>query len=326
MSEDKMEALIDLNAETGEDSEWSDFSDRQSEASVLRMGEVTSGMRRRATWVGFGFGLLVGFIPAGFVFVLTRNMFPDNIFIAALVTGICGAIGIMITQGLLQRRKNEGNLKVDWEALEYWTPRGIERISMGDIFGAGPDRAMFGEITRICVTADNKRGFEFRKPSFEGFVAEKGPARKIGGTIEKGNSLARKAIIHHIRDRRKKGLRVSELPPYRFESVQTHREYLVAGDVVEDARFECDGKTLVYEKKDERWEIPVTAVRKTKVQEARSQYGRTMYKVTLELDPSCGHEELKMDIIRMPHAEEIDRYCRCLPTVFPKKELDGYWS
>jgi hypothetical protein len=129
-----------------------------------------------------------------------------------------------------------------------------------------------------------------------------------------------------MQDRSKKGLRMSELPEYRFTSVQTHREFLIAGDVVEDARFECNGKTLVYEKKGERWEIPVTSVRKTTIHEARSKHGRTAYKVFLKLDPSCGHEELKIDILRMGHSEEIDRYCRCLPTVFPKKELDGYWS
>jgi hypothetical protein len=321
-----MDTLIDLNAGIEEERTWSDAPSMRSEASVLRMGETTPEMRRKSTWVGFGLGLLVGLIPAAVAVVTTMKMWPENIFFGALTLGVCSAVGILINQSLLGQEKRDGYLKVDWEALEYWTRGGIVTISMGDIFGAGPEKGFLKEILRVCVVADNKRGFEFKKPGFDGYVAESGAARKIGGSIETGNALVRKTIIYHMQDRRKKGLRVSELPEYRFKSVQAHREFLIAGDVVEDAKFDCDGKTLVYEKKSERWEIPVRSVRKTSVHEARSQYGRTAYRVTLELDPSSGYEELKMDILRMSNAEEIDRYCRCLPTVFPRKELDGYWS
>ena len=92
-----------------------------------------------------------------------------------------------------------------------------------------------------------------------------------------------------------------------------------------DAVFECDGNILVYTKGTDRYEIPVTAIRKCEIKKVQSQYGVTQWEVNLFVDPAYG-DTLKMDIRSMPYAQEIDEYCRALPTIFPPQKMDGYWS
>ncbi len=326
MMQDDMEALIDISNGTDDDGWDRSFGFDSTGTSVLKRGEPTIADRRKTAFIGLGLGMLVGLVPAGVAFAVMFDAYPSGLWIAAIVPGVAAVIGSLIGIAILNAEVRDGFLKVDREVIEYWTRSGTVSIPLSRIFGAGPDRGFMGEILRVCVLADNARGFEFKTPSFSGYEAVSGPARKIGGSVETGNMLARKTIIHHVKERRKAGLPVAELPEYRFKSVQTHREFLVAGGTVVDATFECDGKNLVYENKEGRVRVPVTAVRETKIMEARSKYGRTAYKVTMKLDLSCGFEELKMDILRMPHAEEIDRYCRCLPTLFPPADLEGYWS
>ena len=99
---------------------------------------------------------------------------------------------------MLKTESRQGYLKVDNETVEYWTRSGPVRIPLGIIFGAGPDKGTFREILRICVITDHKSGFGFKLPSFEGYRAESGPARRIVGTTETGNIVARKTIIYHI--------------------------------------------------------------------------------------------------------------------------------
>jgi hypothetical protein len=314
------EELIDLDAPDNKPVMVVSSDPDSGETSVLEHLPPTSSERMKTALFGFFAGLVIALIPSIAVVIFLLNENAENIFPRVALIPAAGAVlGAAVWSLLFDYSCRKGLLRVDRNILQYSTWTGVNTVPLGTVFGAGSEGSVLGEVLRVCAVSDDNRGFVSMTPRFSRYGAISGPARRLGGNVEEGNEFVRKVIIYHIDERRKQGLPVAELPPFHFKSVQAHKKYLITGESLTDATFECDGKILVYENKDGRREIPVTAVRKTTVIEHRSQHGRTAYRVKLTLDPGTGHEELLMDILRMSYPEEIDRYCRCLPTLFPRE-------
>ncbi|GAF97968.1 unnamed protein product [marine sediment metagenome] len=132
--------------------------------------------------------------------------------------------------------------------------------------------------------------------------------------------------MHHYNSRKNAGLPFANLPEFRFSAIASHKKKLLWGETIVDGNFSCDGETVHYVTPKQNYEFPVTAVRDVQIKELRSKHGRTKYEVILTLDPSYGPAELKINILQMSNNEEVDRYCRALPSVFTESKLDGYWS
>jgi len=329
-----MNDLININAGQFYEPEPEPKQGMESgETSVFRYREVTHEFKgevatRGATWGFFtaiGVGLLV-FLPVYFAGVLEGN-FPINVFRISVAgwifTGIM--IGMAVTLKNLELESNEGYLKISDNYVEYWTGRGAVKLLTSEIFGTGPVKLTFRRKTRFYFLSNVERGYGFKDKSFKHYVPASGPAKKVGIPDMDGDDMVRGAMIEHIKQRLRQKLRVAELPAYQFTAVQTHRKNLLYGDTVVDAIFECDGKTIFYKNKDEEYKIPVRSVKDVKVREMRSKHGRTAYYVDLYVEPSISLDKIIINILRMPKPEEIDKYCRTFPTLFPLAE-DGYWN
>ncbi len=312
----------------------SDRGAGSGEPSILKPGEITPEDRRHAALIGFIPGFLISLVVAGITLLVVLIQLDEKIgewtepiiWGGAILLGVGSLIGMLVRLSNLNLERSEGFLRVDNETVEYWTSRGIVTVPLSEVFGAGPEKGTFSEYLRICFLSGDERGFAFLKRNFKRYEAVSGPGAKLGYYDADGNTIARETIAHHVNMRRDAGLPVAELPPYRYEAIQAHKQKLLYGETVVDAIFECDGVTVNYQHKDNHHKFPVKAVEKIKRTEARSQYGRTAYYLTLTLDPSYGEEKLKIDLMHMPKPEEIDKYCHCLPTVLPVKETSGYWE
>jgi hypothetical protein len=226
----------------------------------------------------------------------------------------------MITRSLLETEAREGFLRVDETTLEYWTRQGEVAIPTGDIFGAAPEGIGRKERLRICYLAALPCGFGCATPDFKHYEPVAGPAIALDPVEGNGNYLARETILLHLGRRRKAGLPVADMPPYRFTSAKSHRAHIFFGETVLDAFFKCDGRTIICMTGAETHRIPVTAVRDVAVDLVQSKYGPTKYNITLILDPSCGRDTIKLDLLGMSNPAEVDKYCRCLPTLLPADE------
>jgi len=235
------------------------------------------------------------------------------------------AVGWSVPLWRLNVEKKNGFLKIDDDNVEYWTGKGPVRLDMSAIFGTGPMTGFLNRFTRFYYLSGDPRGFAYSDKSFKFYAPVSGPAYKTVPDDSDGDDLVREAMILHIKRRQGRELKTAELPRYAFDAVQTHKQMLIVGDVIVDAVFECDGKTIRYVKKEEEIKIPVRSVTDVKVVERRSKYGRTAYFVDLIVEPSVGLDKIRIDILGMPKPEEIDKYCRALPTLFPES-TSGYWD
>jgi len=305
------------------------------DSSIMKRREITDADRTGAALRGFftGLGIMIGIalvvaIILGIKGTILEVIESDAIKWAfPLLLGSGAALGVVINTARLRKKEREGYLKIDNEVVEYWTAKGIVKIPLENIFGAGKIKSGWGyDLLRIYYTDWSPRGFRYSDYGFRNYEAVAGPVMKVAYGSNNGHDIARNGIIHHYNLRKSKGLRVAELPDYRFQSVQVKKEHLIYGETVEVASFSCDGKTLVYTTQTDKYEILVKYVKDIRVKKLQSKYGVMEWKVTVFLKLASGFEEIVINIRDLPHAQEIDNYLRCLPTLFPFEEPDGYWS
>ena len=314
--------LINLNPS---DPEKTDIP--PNEVTVLKRMEIDDRDMRRAIGLGSLIGLTLGL--AFFLPILLFLTFEIDVPIEIALPLCLGAgitAGIMIYLNKMKADVSAGYLRVDDDMIEFTKGRKVYSIPMHGVFGAGPVKNWLGHMDlRIYEISSNKRGFQYTARNFGRYNVVSGPGHKFAYSEIDGNAKAREVIMLHYNRRIHNGQPVAEMPPYNFDGVQTHREFLIAGETIVDAVFECDGKTLKYTKGTDNYEFPVTSIRSCDIQKVQSQYGVSRWDVYLYVDPAHG-DKLKIDIRTMPNAQEIDEYCRALPTLFPPQKIDGYWN
>jgi len=323
-----MDNLIDINNDQNSDS----FA-VSGDTSVFRFRELAQDVVLKICMRGMVVASLIAVALGPMIFIIIYFLAVDpgavssNAFVFMIVVWLLFAetIGWSVPLWRLNIEKKNGFLKIDDDNVEYWTGKGPVRLDVSAIFGAGPVKGFFNRFTRFYYLSGDPRGFAYSDKSFKYYVPVSGPAYKTVMPEADGDDLVREAMILHIKRRQDRELRTAELPRYAFDAVQTHKQMLLVGDVIVDAIFECDGKTIRYVKKEEEIKIPVRSVTDVKVVERRSEYGRTAYFMDLTVEQSVSLDKIRIDILGMPKPEEIDKYCRALPSLFPES-ASGYWD
>ncbi len=319
-------------------------------ASILKQGEPVASERNRALLVGGRTGLLIGILAAVVVASLLLQLdYPAHMrrwaFPILIVAGT--GVGSLVASVLYLMECKSGFLRVDDERIVYRRLRGTIKIPLEKVFGAAPEKRGDREFLRICFLKSNKRGFAGLKRNFKAYEAVSGPITRVDQDGKDGNQLAREAIMLHIKNRLNAELPVAELPEYRFISTIRRRERFPTLNMNVDASFMCDGRTLGYTIDIEyettgafdtalntpvptefsepgKYEIPVTMVRHVDIIRGPGS-GAMTYQAWLTLDPASGHDKINLDLGHFTKGNEIERYCLCLPTLFPPYEDTEFW-
>jgi hypothetical protein len=311
-----MDELIDLDAPFA-----------TGPASLLRRQPASFEEKRNAIlWGGF-VGLLISLIPASILWTIFSLSSENDTFgsgpglgTAYTVAEIAIVAGTLIGAWFMFRRlANEcrnGFLKVGIDRIQYWNRKGVVTHDLGLLFGAGPVGEPGGRRFRLCNLSGGIGGYDTAQWNFKRYEVVEGPMTGMVTEDSDGDVLARQVIQYYINKRRDAGMPVAGLPAYAFKSVMEHRRYLVLGPMVVDHTFSCDGKILSWAEGEEILTMSVAAVREVVINYVSGKYGPTKWVINLLPDPSSGNETLKLDILNMSNADQIQRYCLCLPTLF----------
>jgi hypothetical protein len=311
-----MEALINL-----------DTKPRSDQASLLLRQPASIWEKLVAILTGAGIGFGLAMVPV--VFLLSflsqsedfggdawiswmKNLLP--LLVSVLIVGL--VIGALLVLRKLAIECRKGFLRVDTDQFQYWNRKNNVSGAMEKLFGAGPEGKGEGREFRLCYVSDGPGGYDTDDWNFGRYEVVEGPLTGMDAEESDGNTQARQVFLYYINKRRDAGMPVAELPPYAFESVKGHRDFLVIGPLVVDYTFKCDGKTITWTQGDRIFTVPVIAVREVTVDYRSGRGGPTRWIITLVSDPSYGNEVLYFDIRNMSYAEEVERYCRCLPALF----------
>jgi hypothetical protein len=309
------ESLIDLNI-------------KPDHASIMRHRALSDEDLNTAAISGLLIGLIIGVIFCIAIFFFSFGAIAEDrwsvgkfMWFAIFIMAICLFVGAIKGRAGLVLEFREGFVKVNEENFQYWSKTGEEIIRLEKIFGAAPETDGSKEHIRICCLVNHPEfpsGFTYLIPDFKRYEPISGPAMEFASSNDNGNAIARKIILYHINKRKEHMWPVAEVPPYRFESVRSHHKNVLWGENVIDESFSCDGKLISISKGNEIINIPVTAIKSVLAEKESSQNSSEKYDLTLILDSSCGCPMIKLNLLNMSFAEEVERYCRCMATVFPQ--------
>jgi hypothetical protein len=137
-------------------------------------------------------------------------------------------------------------------------------------------------------------------------------------------------------------LPVAEMPPFKFSSTWGEGDLLLSSAIRRGASFACDGRILRYRQKLEAdvagglysslapqpppvvrenadFRVPVTHVKSVSVLKGPGTVWDSASQIWIHLDPPEGkHDRIQFDLGYFTNGDEIEKYCQCLPTLFPE--------
>ncbi len=320
--------------------------------SILKQGHAVQSERNYALLTGFRTGLIAGVLLAIIVAaVMNSEGYSDvarqQAFLWIIVAGV--VIGPVIRLMLYYNECRQGFLRIDDDNITWWTLTGLVQVPMEKVFGAGPERFKDTEVLRVCRLDGSRRGFESMVRNFSAYDPVSGPVMSIVEEGKNGCQLAREVIYHHIGRRIGRKMPVAECPPFVFEASINQKVSQLYQSFRVIAEFRCDGKTFHFSKMTETevigsvsaqvstkipgsmggdgvYEFPVRMIKTVDIIRGTTGGDSGAYTAWVKLDPSTGHEDVNLNLGYFSNAREIDRYIRCLPTLFPEYEDSGFWQ
>lgn len=332
-----MDSLIDLNTRTvtPHREEIPETGIEDTATSILKPRDPTPE-EKRSIGINYGvIGLIVGLCLSVLAVIITLiaeeeisgNVLPVLIHVCLVLIVLSVAVAWVIGQSLMQNETENGYMRISSEALTFWTRNGEVMLPMRKVFGAGPTKETFFTFLRIYYLEENKRGFAFAKHNFKRYVPSEGPVRRIKHTSSDGYDIVRKTIMYHRRQRKKAGLDYANVPPFMFKAEKISKEQILFGKEYVAALFQCDGEKVIYVIVDKHldYRIKVEMIESVKVDKVQSQYGVSKWVVNLKTNPASGYEIVPINVLQLPHSEEIEQYCRAIATAFPTQD-SSYWD
>jgi len=307
-----------------------DLDKLSSMGSLLKYRPIAPADIKQATGYGYIIAFVIGFLTS-IVLIIYGAIIPEDdpiihrwwFWVGLLVFDvILFPVMAVLRRRVLLREAVNGFLSADPEKLQYWASGKTKTILMDRLFGAAPEPELPTSGLRLCYLAENnKRGYETIVYQFKEYEVFEGPFKGDFAPGANGNEVATTVILRYVNKRMVDGRTVAELPPYPFESISYHHKLLVAGEHAIDESFKCDGKTIEVITKKKTYVVPATAIKEIDVEKRTIKGSPTHWETNLILDPSCGYESIKLDILNMSNREEVDYYLHCVPTIFPPRSF-----
>ncbi|MFH1676128.1 MAG: hypothetical protein ABIC40_03800 [bacterium] len=320
-AEENYEQLIDLNGES-------------SPGIVFKRSEITNTDYKAAAMPALIAGLVAAFLTGLSLSLLGPQVFfNESDFYPSIITSTAGILIIVtflvwaIIVLIIRYECKNGFLKIGGNAVVLRNKGKIIAIPLKDILGAESGVEFLSRWLKIYYRAYTPSGFTYVSGNFDRYKEENGYIDKGYVDPPDGNSLIIDALKERIDILKKSGVPTASPPPFNFMAVKSHLRYQLFGDSIKDGEFICDGKTATYLKGIAKIEFPVDKIRKTSIVKQQSQYGVTAWNATLKFDPSYGRDDLKIDILGMSNAQQVENYLKMLPAVFRTGETEsGYWN
>lgn len=235
----------------------------------------------------------------------------------------------------LTRDATERRVRIDRDTMKFWVERNpiileLKTLAAGrvtQLSGEGGTRtklklySMIGEPPRIVTSSEDLGAYQV--------VSTDIPAIEAGrAAMLEGNILVLESLRAHLFDRLQQGLPVAAPPGAAVREEVSRGTWHRLLPELRTRTLVCEGGFLTYDDgKDPAQRVPLEAIRavserKVALDNTVRQHALT-HELTLDLDPSCGHSSLLLDLVAMDDPQGVVDYLECVSSYFFRRAERG---